>query len=431
MDITKGTLEAKNTKFIRLVWCDVANIIRAKAFPTNRLNQNTNISLPLAQATQAVTAIGHEVWLEPDWNTLVFPPYVETHASVMANITDQGEHWSLSTRAFLHKMVDKLLRFYGVTLKVGFRNTFYLLGEMAGEMETADSTPYASLEAINLQKDFLNALLDNLLAQNIEIRDLCSEAGPGQFGITLEPTDPLTVADQQIIFRETVHAVARQHGHIASFLPKIFSDTAGNGAYINFSLWENELNVTGVDSPSRLSEIAEYFMAGILYHLPALMAVTTPTCNSFRRIAPHAGVGAFAVWGHDNHEAAICVLSAHGSPYPVEITLQTCDVAANPYLALGSMIATGFNGIREKLSLDPEVTVDPATFTQSELEEKGIRPLHKDFWLALEDFRHDDILKEAMGMDLGRVYWSVKQAEWEIFKSLSLEDEVRILLESY
>ena len=443
LEVIKGTLEAKGIKFIRLLWCDTANIIRAKAFHLNSFNTRTQNSINLAPATFAFTALGDsiapgsglqsigEVWLEPDWDTLKFPYYVDTHACVLSHIKDHGEPYSLYGRVFLEKMLTKLYQLYGLTLQAAFGNEFYLLAQSDQGIKIKDDAPYASSSALNTHIAFIDTLADNFFAQNIKVRHLYAGPGPGQLKISIDHTDPLMAADQQIMLRETVRAVAKQYEHIASFLPKIFTNRAGSAAPIYFSLWENDLNVTGVNSPSRLSEITEYFIAGILYHLPALMAVTTPTTNSFRRIIPQTGAGAFAVWGHNNHEAAVCVPSVQFSPYPVSIQFKTCDASANPYLALGCMIAAGLSGIKEKFPLDPEMTVDPSTLTESEFEEKGIRPLHTDLWSALEDFRHNDTLKEAMGEKLAKVYLAVKRQEWEELESASLEEEVKLFLERY
>ena len=78
-------------------------------------------------------------------------------------------------------------------------------------------------------------------------------------------------------------------------------------------------------------------MAGILNHLPALMAITTPSLNSYRRIRPHCWSGAFRCWGFDNREAAIRVPTHPEAPVPTHFELKTVDASSNPYLALGAL----------------------------------------------------------------------------------------------
>lgn len=200
---------------------------------------------------------------------------------------------------------------------------------------------------------------------------------------------------------------------------------------IHFSLWENALNVTGADNPSGLTQTAEYFIAGILFHLPALMALVTPTHNSFRRIQSTPGVGRYAVWGRENREAPIRLPMSEGGLSPTNIEFRLPDASANPYLVLLGLIAAGLDGLKEKYPLAPETVVNPALLSKAERDEKIMMPLHTDLWSALEDFRHNDVLKEAMGEALFGAYLAVKQAEYQASKKLSLDDEVKLFLERY
>ena len=113
-------------------------------------------------------------------------------------------------------------------------------------------------------------------------------------------------------FRETVRNVAYQHGLYASLAPKPFLDQAGNGAHIHFSLWDRD-NKTNLmydpDDRYGISPLGYHFIAGVLEHLPALLALTCPSYNSYRRLQPHFWSSAYTVWGPDNREAAIRVPS--------------------------------------------------------------------------------------------------------------------------
>lgn len=441
--VIKDRLEAKGIKFVRLLWCDTANVIRAKAFHIDSFDTEAISSIPLASADYGFTALADvvapnsglkpvgNVSLQPDWSTLIFPPYAGNHACVMSHVLDRGAPWALDGRALLQKMIAKLYGRYGIRLEVAFQNEFYLLDAVGEEVNITDDTCYASSEALNIHQKFINECADNLIAQGIAVKNVCAGSGPGQLDFSIGHRDPLTAADQQVMFRETARAVARRYNHIASFLPKIFSDAPGSGTPVRFSLWENDLNIVGVDNASGLTQTAEYFIAGVLLHLPALMAITTPTPNSFRRIQPKTWAGAYVVWGHENYEAAIRIPSPDDALYPTNIELRTSDASANPYLVLAALIAAGLDGVKEKYPLDPEMTVDPATLSRAEMNEQAIMPLHTDLWAALEDFRHNDTLKEAMGEDLFRAYLAVKQSELDMLGGVSLDDGVKLLLERY
>ena len=181
----------------------------------------------------------------------------------------------------------------------------------------------------------------------------------------------------------------------------------------------------------KLSSEAEHFVAGILHHLPALTAVTTPTCNSFRRITPHCWSGAFTAWGWDNREAAIRIPSQPGQAAPSNIELKTMDASANPYLALGSIIAAGIDGLRNKMALNEECSIDPGCMSEQERERAAIRALPEDLSTALGCLRENSVLLKAMGDGLATSYLVVKQTENAYFSELSLEDEVNKLLQCY
>ncbi|MDF3055512.1 MAG: glutamine synthetase catalytic region [Gammaproteobacteria bacterium] len=244
IQIIKGRLEAKGIKFVRFLWCDTANIIRAKALHVDSLNTQTENGIALASSsygfpgfadtiapTTELQTIG-QVFLRPDWDTLVFPPCMGAHACVMSVVVNQGKPWSLDGRALLQRIVEKLYGNYGIRLQVTFQNTFYLLNASGEEITVTDETCYAVSEALSIHQKFINAFSDNLIAQDIAVKNVCAGLGPGQLSFATGHRDPLTAADQQIMFRETARTIARQDGHIASFLPKIFADEAGRWVQI-------------------------------------------------------------------------------------------------------------------------------------------------------------------------------------------------------
>jgi glutamine synthetase len=227
--------------------------------------------------------------------------------------------------------------------------------------------------------------------------------------------------------------VAHQHGLIATFVPKLVADAAGSGAHLHLSLWRGEANVTAhPERPDQVSNDMAAFMGGVLRHLPALMALTTPTTNSFKRIQPHFWSGAFACWGYANKEAAIRVPPGAMPGAPLSnVELKTVDPTCNPYLALGAVLAAGLDGIAQQLSPGEPLAGDPGDLSDAELRENGIARLPATLGEALAALESDRVLADALGADLCRSFLAVRRAEWEAMKDLSLADEVRLLLERY
>jgi glutamine synthetase len=258
------------------------------------------------------------------------------------------------------------------------------------------------------------------------------ESGPGQQEVNIRCAEAMRAADQQIIYRETVRGEATRHGLIASFLPKIFEDKAGSGCHLNFSLWREGNNISGdSQQATTIGPEAGAFIAGILDHLPALCALTIPSKTSYRRIQPHFWAGAFRAWGHQNREAAVRVCQNKQGTRASRLEYKTMDATANPYIALGALIAAGLDGLSRKLDLPPEVTNDPALSSEEERSTGKIDRLPQNLGEAIDELRKDSLLLEALGPELARSYLAVRQHEWDNLKDLNLQEEVELLVERY
>jgi glutamine synthetase len=428
-------------KFFRIVWCDNGGVIRGKAVHRDRFDSYIKHGVGISEAQQGVPvmidapAVGSglgpvgEVRLTPDLSTLTVLPYAPDHARVMGSMMQNGKPWPLCPRHFLKRMIAAVSGL-GMEVMAAFENEFYLLRPSEDGIIPADETAFASTLSMDMNHAVIDAISDALIAQGLVIEQYYPESGPGQHEISILYRDALSAADQQIIFRETVKAVAGRHQLKATFLPKVFQNQAGSGSHLHLSLWRDGVNMTPSGSGG-LSDVARQFMAGILDHLPALMALTTPSTNSYRRIRPHCWSGAFRCWGMDNREAAIRVPSFPEPPSPTHFELKTMDATANPYLALGAVIAAGLDGMRRGLNLNEPVAVDPGALSASERAARGIDPLPTRLGEAIEHLRKDEALLDALGPELSKAYIAVREAEWSAMQDWAPEQEVKLLLERY
>ncbi len=442
----KQKLKDAGIKFVRILWCDNANVIRAKAAHVDYLADyiDNGVGITMAQmalpvmydSVVAETGLGPigEVRLMPDWSTLTFLPYAPDQAQVLSDmvISETGNVWEHCPRGFLGRQIQELEK-HGLSLKVVFENEFYLLRKTAeGNLVPSDDTVFSATGSMNIHCELINALADALISQGLEVEGYYPESGPGQQEVNIRYTEAAQAADRQIIYRETVRGVATRHGLIASFLPKLFEDKAGSGCHLNFSLWRNAENISGDDQQATgISLEAGAFISGILDHLPALTAVTIPSKTSYRRIRPHFWAGAFISWGHQNREAAVRVSKNKTGSRASRFELKTVDATANPFMALGAFIAAGLDGLRRNLTLPEEVSMDPALMTEDQRKTRGIDLLPQNLSEAIAALRNDDVLQNAMGPDLARSYIAVRQNEWDNLKDLSLEEEVALLAERY
>jgi glutamine synthetase len=445
-------IASDEVRFIRILWCDNANIIRAKAVHragfTNTCMQH---GVGISEAQQAVpvmfdapsegSGLGPvgEVRLVPDLTTLVMLPYAPGHARAMGDMMRDSKPWPFCPRTFLKRMISAASQM-DLQIQAAFENEFYLLksaldstAAAAGTIASpvpADQTLFAATSSMDRHRAVVDDIADALEAQGMIVEQYYPESGPGQQELSIRHADPLSAADQQIAFRETVKALAMQHGLRATFMPKLFENQSGSGCHLHFSLRRSGANLIP-DGSGGLSSTARSFTAGILGHLPALMALTTPCTNSYRRIRPHCWSGAFRCWGFDNREAAIRVPTHPAPPSPTHLELKTVDASSNPYLALGAVLAAGLDGIRRGMELPDPVSVDPGSLPESERTALGIDALPTRLGESIAELRKDGVLLEALGPDLAQAFLAVRQAEWDTMKDWTLEREVDLLLDRY
>lgn len=437
------SLEDAGVRFIRVLWCDNANVIRSKAIHIGALPGHVDHGVSLSIAQQAIPVMYDrvipetglepvsEVWLVPDWSTLTILPYAPGHAHVIGDMVKEGQPWNLCPRNFLKRMLTAA-RQEGFEVMGAFENEFYLLRSTADGDIPVDTTGFCSALAMDLNQAVIDEIAEALITQGIPVELYYPESGPGQHEISVRYTHALQAADQQINFRRTVHGVAARHSLKASFLPKVYIDKAGSGCHLHLSLWQGGKNLLpDANGTANLSEIARAFIGGLLHHLNALMALTTPSPNSYRRISPHAWSSAFCCWGLDNREAAVRVPSMPTGSGPTHLELRAIDASSNPYLALGAVIAAGLDGIRRGLDPGEPVTVDPGHLPESERQARAINSLPTNLGNAIAHLSDNQTLLNALGPQLAQAFLAVRKAEWEALKDLELEDEVKLLLERY
>lgn len=431
-------LKERGVEFVRFAWCDNANILRAKVVPINFLKSVHLRGVGISYAQQAVPVMRDafvpesglgpvgEAQLVADWTSLVHLPYASGQVRVMGNMMVEGQPWAHCPRFFLRRMVQKAAAL-GIQVQAAFENEFYLLSPSENGFQALDDSLFCSLHGLNQNMGILRQIIAQLEEQGSQVVLFHPESGGGQFEISVHHSAPMQAADQQVTFRETVHAVAHHNGLLATFLPKPFPERAGNGCHIHLSLWRDGQNITdlerGDDATSR------QFAAGILKHLPALMALTTPTNNSFARLGRHLWSGGFACWGYNNREAALRMPT---SPQGVtHFEVKTHDATANPYLALGGILAAGLDGIEQKLELPEAVDVDPGLLDSKVRKQRSIHELPKSLKEVLKNLENCAPLKEALGEDLLCSYLAVKHEELKGISELSPQEEVELLLQKY
>ena len=163
-------------------------------------------------------------------------------------------------------------------------------------------------------------------------------------------------ADAMMVYRYVVKNVARKHGKTATFMPKpLFADN-GSGMHTHQSLWKKDKPLFAGKEYAGLSQMALYYIGGLLKHARALCAFCSPTTNSYKRLVPGFEAPVNLAYSSRNRSAAIRIPTYSESPKAKRVEYRPPDPAANPYLAFGAMLMAGLDGIQNKI--DPGEPMD-------------------------------------------------------------------------
>ncbi|KAI4349084.1 hypothetical protein L6164_009723 [Bauhinia variegata] len=421
-----------DVSLVRIMWVDGSGQQRCRVVPVKRFNdvvKKNGVGLTFASMGMpsfidgpadgtGLTAVG-EIRLIPDLSTQRRIPWNNKEEMVIADMhIKPGEAWEYCPRDALRRVLKILKDEFDLVLNAGFENEFYLLKSLLREGKEEwipfDSSPYCSVSGFDAASPILHEVTAALHSLSIAVEQLHAEAGKGQYELALGHSICTNAADNLTYTREVIRATARKHGLLATFMPKYALDDIGSGAHVHLSLWRNGQNVfmaSDRSSKHGISTIGEEFMAGVLYHLPAVLAFIAPLPNSYDRIKPNTWSGAYQCWGNENREAPLRAASPPGVPDGLKsnFEIKSFDGSANPYLGLAAIIAAGIDGLRRHLSLPEPVDTDPEKF-QGKLQR-----LPNSLSESLEALNKDDIFNGLIGEKLLVAIKAIRKAEIDYY----------------
>ena len=178
----------------------------------------------------------------------------------------------------------------------------------------------------------------------------------GQGEIDIRYCPMVACADQMTWYKYIVKNVAHKHGKTATFMPKPLFEDNGTGMHTHQSIWKGGEPLFAGSGYAGLSEMALHYIGGILKHADALIALTNPTTNSFKRLVPGYEAPVNLAYSQRNRSAAIRIPVYSQSPKAKRVEFRCPDPSANPYLAFAAMLMAGLDGIQNKI--DPGEPLD-------------------------------------------------------------------------
>jgi len=337
---------------------------------------------------------------------------------------DQKVCWDRCPRYALLKQMQALSDDFELFVLMGFEievifvkptkednGTDFTGFDVVHELHSWSNMTYQQLDMLPM----IEEIVDTLAEIGIDLGQFHAEAAPTQWEFPLPPSSPLKAVDQLYKARETIANIAKKHGLKATFYPRPYAMAPGSAQHAHFSI--------NGDSET-VSKHADSFLAGILQHLPSILAFSLPIDESYARVASGVWAGGeWITWGTQNREVPLRKCgTGHWELKPI-------DGMGNTYLSMAALIAAGLLGLRHEIPLlQKDTPHDVSTLGQEERENLGITErLPNTLQKSLESLSEDEALINTLGQGLVDDYLAVKKAETEMLNGMD-EQKRRIWL---
>jgi glutamine synthetase len=296
--------------------------------------------------------------LVPDLSTLVSTSWLENTALVLCDVkAENGEYVGVAPRSLLRRQVEAT-RELGFTARAASELEYYLFQHsyrQAAELDYRGLQPagwyledYHILQGTRVEP-FTSAVRRHLKASGVPVETSKGEWGLGQHEVNVRYSDALQMSDRHVIYKQCVKEVAEQMGQSVTFMAKFAGDRAGSSCHTHFSLWRDGHNVfagTTDLGPVKCSDSFRWFLGGWIAHVPDVMVFYAPTVNSYKRYVDASWAPTRLAWSYDNRTAAFRVVGRDSS-LRIECRIPGAD--CNPYLVFAAALASGLDGIRNRI----------------------------------------------------------------------------------
>lgn len=399
-----------------------------------------------------------DLLLMPDTSTFrILPPYYDKdnrqNACIFADIYDKKDHtisrFSKDSRSILDKTRQELKKFgitqarFGPEIEFFIFDSLKLIPSSTNAISSAGTIGYSikSIEApwseadssIDLKGGYYMSKPKDTM--DIIRKDICDDlhqyfgveveahhhevASSGQCEINIQHGEMLAMADSIISIKNMVKVKAKQMGKVATFMPKpIYGDNASAmHVHHSFSSDDNNLLYDENDQEANLSQMARYYIGGILDHADALCAISNPITNSYKRLAPGFEAPVGICWGMSNRTAAIRIPKVFDDDKKKKrLEYRVPDATCNIYLLESALVLAGLDGIKQKI--DPGSPVEESVYlmTPEKRRSSNVRFLPSTLKDALDALQSDKkFLEEVFTNEFLNTYSTIKYEEYSLF----------------
>ena len=448
--------KSEGVEMVDLRFCDLPGLMQHFSVPVGQLKEDNftegygfdGSSIRGFQEIQESDMI-----LVPDPNTAILDPFRQ-HKTLNMNcyVLDPltGESYSRDPR-FVARKAEQYLASTGLADTAYFgpeceffifddvrfhqdqRSASYSVDSVEGAWNSAkDEGPnlghkprykegYFPVPPVDHFQDLRSEMALTMERLGIEVEIQHHEVGTaGQAEIDIRFDTLLRSADQVMLYKYVVKNVALAHGRTATFMPKPLFQDNGSGMHTHQSLWKDGeplfYDETGY---AGLSDMARWYIGGLLKHAPAVLAFAAPTTNSYKRLVPGYEAPVNLVYSQRNRSASVRIPLYSKSPKAKRLEFRCPDPSANPYLAFSAMLMAGLDGIHNRI--EPAAPVDKDLYDLPPEELSKVPQVPSSLDAALDALEADNEFLKA-----GGVFTDDLLTTWVAYKRLKEIDEVRL-----
>jgi len=407
---------------------DLDGVFRAKYLSADKLGSALDkgfafcdVVLGWDSGDQLIDKLGFTGWhtAYPDAEGRLLPetartlPFEGGMPLILGEFTGRAE--AVCPRGVLRRVLDRAAA-SGFKVKAAAEFEFFVFEETPQSIRDKDYrnlkpiTPgnfgYSMLRS-SVHSEFYQELWSVCDEMRIELEALHTETGPGVIEAAIRVDDALEAADKAALFKTIVKILAQRRGWMATFMAKWSVDWPGQSGHLHMSLSDADSGQSiffDPDADLHMSERMRWFVGGQQALMPELLAMVSPTVNSYTRLIPGFWAPTAASWGFENRTCALRVIGGSEKSQRVEYRVGAADI--NPYLALAAAIGSGLWGIENRIEPDEAISGNA-------YEKEGDlgRDLPRTLWDAAQRLRGSDAARKLFGSEFVDHY--VATREWE------------------
>lgn len=389
------TIKEKDIQFVDLKFVDLFGALQHMTIPVEVIDEKMfieGVGFDGSSIRGFQRIHESDMLIKPDPSTMFLDPFMDDPTlSFLCNIKDpqtqkiytrdaravaqRAERYLQSTSIADTAYLGPELEFF-IFDEVRFDQTvnrgFYLLDSKEGAWNTGRrETPnlgykprykggYFPVQPTDSFQNLRSKMVSVLRSVGVEAEAHHHEvASGGQAEIDIKFNTLLNMADQAVKYKYVIKNVAHRFSKTVTFMPKPLFQDNGSGMHVHVSLWKNGRNLFYEEGTyAELSELAVYFIGGLLHHAPALCAFCAPTTNSYRRLVPGYEAPINLIYSQRNRSACVRIPMYSGSEKAKRIEFRTPDPSCNPYLAFAAILMAGLDGIQKCIEPPPPIDED-------------------------------------------------------------------------